>query len=147
MTDLATAFPSLIFERPEDGILVITMRAEGRLNAADAAMHRDLAEVWRAVDNDAETRAAIIRGAGGTFSAGGDFDLIEEMAADFAVRARVLREARDLVYNVINCSKPVVSAMDGVAVGAGLVVGLLADISIAGHSARLVGGTTRPGGA
>ena len=145
MTDLAAAFPSLIFERPDDGILVITMQAEGRLNAADAAMHRDLAEVWRAVDADVGTRAVIIRGAGGTFSAGGDFDLIEEMAADFAVRARVLREARDMVYNVINCGKPVVSAIDGVAVGAGLVVGLLADISIAGRSARLIDGHTRIG--
>jgi len=145
MTDLGTSFPSLIFDRPEDGILVITMRAEGRLNAADAGMHRDLAEVWRAVDADTATRAVIIRGAGGTFSSGGDFDLIEEIASDFSVRARVLREARDLVYNVINCSKPVVSAMDGVAVGAGLVVGLLADISIAGHATRLIDGHTRIG--
>ena len=80
MTDLAASFPSLDFDRPEDGILVITMRAEGRLNAADAAMHRDLAEVWRAVDADSGTRAVIIRGAGGTFSSGGDFDLIEEIA-------------------------------------------------------------------
>jgi enoyl-CoA hydratase/carnithine racemase len=145
MSDLATSFPSLGFDRPEDGILVITMRAEGRLNAADAAMHRDLAEVWRAVDTDAETRAVIIRGAGGTFSSGGDFDLIEDIASDFAARARVLREARDLVYNVINCGKPVVSAMDGVAVGAGLVVGLLADISIAARSLRIIDGHTRIG--
>jgi enoyl-CoA hydratase len=145
MSDLATSFPSLSFERPEDGILVITMQAEGRLNAADAAMHRDLAEVWRAVDVDAETRAVIIRGAGGTFSSGGDFTLIEEIASDFAARARVIREARDLVYNVINCSKPVVSAMDGVAVGAGLVVGLLADISIAGRKTRIIDGHTRIG--
>jgi len=145
MSDLAASFPSLIFDRPDAGILVITMQAEGRLNAADAAMHRDLAEVWRAVDTDPETRAVIIRGAGGTFSAGGDFELIEAMVADFAVRARVLREARDLVYNVINCGKPIVSAMDGVAVGAGLVVGLLADISIAGRSARLIDGHTRIG--
>ncbi|MFZ0918502.1 MAG: enoyl-CoA hydratase/isomerase family protein [Candidatus Dormiibacterota bacterium] len=145
MTDLASSFPSLIFERPEEGILVITMQAEGRLNAADAAMHRDLAEVWRAVDADTETRAVIIRGAGGTFSSGGDFDLIDEMVADFGARARVLRESRDLVYNIINCSTPVVSAIDGVAVGAGLVVGLLADVSIAGRSARLIDGHTRIG--
>jgi enoyl-CoA hydratase len=145
MSDLATSFPSLIFDRPEDGILVITMQAEGRLNAADAAMHGDLAAVWRAVDTDPETRAVIIRGAGGTFSSGGDFDLIEEMVADFAVRARVLRESRDLVYNVINCGKPIVSAMDGVAVGAGLVIGLLADISIAGRSTRIIDGHTRLG--
>ena len=145
MTDLASSFPSLGFDRPEDGILVITMRAEGRLNAADAAMHRDLAEVWRALDADTDTRTVIIRGAGGTFSSGGDFDLIEEIASDFAARTRVLREARDLVYNVINCSKPVVSAMDGVAVGAGLVVGLLADISVVARSARIIDGHTRIG--
>jgi enoyl-CoA hydratase len=145
MSDLAESFPSLDFDRPEDGILLITMRAEGRLNAADAGMHRDLAEVWRAVDVDAGTRAVVIRGAGGTFSSGGDFDLIEEIASDFTARARVLREARDLVYNVINCSKPIVSAMQGPAVGAGLVVGLLADVSIAARSARIIDGHTRLG--
>ena len=61
------------------------------------------------------------------------------------MRIRVLQEARDLVYNVINCSKPVVSAMHGPAVGAGLVVGLLADISIAAKSARIIDGHTRLG--
>jgi enoyl-CoA hydratase len=145
VTDYTTSFPSLGFELPEDGILVITMRADGRLNATDAHMHRDLSTVWRAVDVDPDIRAVIIRGAGGTFSAGGDFDLIEEIASDFTARTRVLREARDLVYNLINCSKPVVSAIDGSAVGAGLVVGLLADISIAGRTARLIDGHTRLG--
>ncbi|MFM9587558.1 enoyl-CoA hydratase-related protein, partial [Streptomyces caniscabiei] len=66
-------------------------------------------------------------------------------ADDFQTRARVWKEARDLVYNVINCSKPVVSAMNGVAVGAGLVAGLLADISIAGRTARIIDGHTRLG--
>ena len=47
----------------------------------------------------------------------------------------MLREARDLVFNVIDCSKPIVSAIHGPAVGAGLVVGLLADISIVARSA------------
>ena len=65
------------------------------------------------------------------------------MADDFEVRVRVLREARDLVYNLVNCSKPVVSAMAGPAVGAGLVIGLLADISIAARSARIIDGHTR----
>ena len=64
---------------------------------------------------------------------------------DFAVRTRVLREARDLVHNVIDCSKPVVSAIHGPAVGAGLVVALLADISIAARSARIIDGHTRLG--
>jgi enoyl-CoA hydratase len=65
--------------------------------------------------------------------------------SDYAARTRVMREARDLVFNVINCSKPVVSAIHGPAVGAGLVVGLLADVSVAGRSARIIDGHTRLG--
>ena len=64
------------------------------------------------------------------------------MVDDFAVRVRVLREARDLVYNIINCSRPVVSAIRGPAVGAGLVVGLLADVSIAAEDARFCASAT-----
>ena len=71
--------------------------------------------------------------------------LVEDMADSFEVRSRVWREARDLVYNIINCSKPVVSAMHGAAVGAGLVAGLLADISIAARDARIIDGHTRLG--
>ncbi|MFN2451945.1 MAG: enoyl-CoA hydratase/isomerase family protein [Candidatus Dormibacteria bacterium] len=145
MTERYARYPSLHFARPDSGILVITMATEGRLNAAGAAMHADLAAVWQEVDRDPKTRVAIIRGAGDAFSAGGDLDLVSAMAADHEVRIRVLREARDLVYNVINCSKPIVSAMRGPAVGAGLVVGLLADVSIASRTARIIDGHTRLG--
>ena len=115
------------------------------LATADANMHRELADIWRDIDRDPDTRVALIRGEGKGFSAGGDLELVEEMASDFDVRARVWREARDLVYNVINCSKPIVSAMHGPAVGAGLVAGLLADISIASKTARIIDGHTRLG--
>ncbi len=144
MSDPYGEFASLRFERPEAGILRVVMDAPG-LNAAGHEMHRDLANVWPAIDGDPETRVAIVQGAGKAFSSGGSFDLIEEVATDFAARTRVLREARDLVYNVINCSKPIVSAIHGPAVGAGLVVGLLADVSIAARSARIIDGHTRLG--
>jgi enoyl-CoA hydratase len=145
LTERYKQFDSLQFERPAIGVLRIVMSRPGRLNAADAAMHRELAEIWRAIDADPEVRSVIVRGEGKAFSSGGDLDLVAEMADDFATRIRVLREARDLVYNVINCSKPIVSAIQGPAVGAGLVVGLLADISIAGRSARIIDGHTRLG--
>lgn len=145
MTSPYADFRDLVIEGPVDGVLTITMDKSGRLNAADAGMHRELAEIWRVVDADPEVNCAIIRGAGKGFSAGGDLDLVAEMAADFDVRARVWREARDLVYNLINCSTPVVSAMHGPAVGAGLVAGLLADVSIAAKSARIIDGHTRLG--
>jgi enoyl-CoA hydratase len=138
-------FASLKFDRPDDGILEITLSKPDRLNALSHQMHEDLAAVWPVVDADADTRVAIVRGEGRGFSAGGDLDMIEEMIDDWPTRVRVLREARDLVYNVINCAKPIVSAMHGPAVGAGLVVGVLADVSIAARSARIIDGHTKLG--
>jgi enoyl-CoA hydratase len=138
-------FTSLKITRPEEHLLEVVMSTPGRLNAAGHEMHRDLANVWPVIDGDPDTRVVIVRGEGEAFSAGGDLDLVTDMADDFAVRIRVLKEARDLVYNIIDCSKPVVSAMHGPAVGAGLVVGLLADISIAARSARIIDGHTRLG--
>ena len=144
-SDRYAAFPSLQLERPAEGVLRIVMNAPGKLNAAGHQMHRDLAGIWTEIDRDPDVRAVVVRGAGDAFSAGGDLDLVADMADDFAVRIRVLREARDLVYHLLDCSKPVVSAMAGPAVGAGLVIGLLADVSIAARSARIIDGHTRLG--
>ena len=138
-------YQSLKFAHPAPGILEIVMDRPGRLNAADQIMHRELADIWRDVDADPDVAVVIVRGAGAGFSAGGDFELIEQITEDYDTLVRVWKEARDLVYNVINCSKPIVSAMHGAAVGAGLVVGLLADISIASKSARIIDGHTRLG--
>ncbi len=138
-------FPSLELDRPADHVLRLTLRAPGKLNAVSGTMHRELAEIWRTIATDDETRSVIVRGADGAFSAGGDLDLVLEIANDPATRLRVFHEARDLVYNIINCPKPIVSAITGPAVGAGLAVGLLADISIATPDARIVDGHTRIG--
>ncbi|HZR01662.1 MAG TPA: enoyl-CoA hydratase/isomerase family protein [Burkholderiales bacterium] len=138
-------YQTLKIHRLEEGIVEITMGEPGRLATADARGHFELAQIWRDIDADPHTSVAIIRGAGKGFSAGGDLGLVEQMTRDFDTRARVWREASDLVYNIINCSKLVVSAMHGPAVGAGLVAGLLADISIAARNARIIDGHTRLG--
>ena len=145
MTDLYAAYPNLELDRPAPGVLRLTLRAPGRLNAVSGAMHGELAAVWRTIGDDDATRAVIVRGADGAFSAGGDLELVEEIAKDAEARRRVFHEARDLVYNIVSCPKPIVSAMTGPAVGAGLAVGLLADVSIATPSARIVDGHTRLG--
>jgi enoyl-CoA hydratase len=141
----AREFPSLQFLAPEAGILELVISNKGRLNAATEAMHRDLALVWRSVDSDAAVRVVVVRGEGSNFSSGGDFDMIGRMIDDEATLIRVWKEASDLVYNLINCSKPVVSAIRGNAVGAGLAIALLADVSIAADNARILDGHTRLG--
>jgi enoyl-CoA hydratase len=138
-------FSSLQFHAPEDGILEMVISNPGRMNSATEAMHSDLALVWRAIDADDDVRVVIVRGEGEHFSSGGDFGMIDRMIADQATLIRVWKEASDLVYNLINCSKPVVSAIRGNAVGAGLAVALLADVSIAADTARILDGHTRLG--
>lgn len=143
--DRYSRFDRLGFESIDGSILRITLSTPGRLNAVDHVMHTQLAAVWREVDVDADVAVAVVRGAGEGFSSGGDLNLVEDIASDFKTRARLFREARELVYGVIDCSKPIVSAIHGPAVGAGLAVGLLADVSIAARSARIIDGHTRLG--
>src|SRR5258708_33969079 len=119
----AKDFPSLQFFSEGAGILELVLSNKGRLNAATEDMHRDLAQVWRSIDSDDAVRVVVIRGEGANFSSGGDFDMIDRMIEDEATLIRVWKEASDLVYNLINCSKPVVSAIRGSAVGAGLAIG------------------------
>ena len=145
VSDIYAGFERLAFDRPADRVLRVTMEGEGRFNSADDKMHDELGRVWKDIENDPDTSCAILCGAGDGFSAGGDFDMIDRIIDDFETRTRVWKEARDLVYNVINCSKPIVSAMHGPAVGAGLVAGLLADISIVAKDARIIDGHTRLG--
>ena len=143
-TDPYQRFTAFRVERVEDAILRIVFDGPN-LNAVTAEGHAQITDIWPVIDRDDSVRAVIVQGEGRAFSAGGSFDMLADMVADPAVRSRVMREARDLVYNVIDCSKIVVSAIHGPAVGAGLVVGLLADISIAARNARIIDGHTRLG--
>src|SRR3954467_10511457 len=140
-----SAYKDLKTRLVEPGILEIVMGEEGKLATATARAHGEMARIWLDIDRDPEVRVAILRGAGKGFSAGGDLAMVEDMTSDFATRARVWREARDLVYNMLNCSKIIVSAIHGPAVGAGLAAALMADIAIAARNARLIDGHTRLG--
>ena len=121
-------FPSLRCEPAENGVLTVVLDAPG-LNSVGPQMHRDLADIWPAIDRDPDARVVLVRGEGKAFSSGGSFDLIEETIGDYEGRVRIMREARDMVLNMVNFDKPVISSINGAAVGAGLVVALLADVA------------------
>jgi enoyl-CoA hydratase len=137
-------FPSLRIESSENGVLHLILDAPG-LNSVGPQMHRDLADIWPAIGRDPNVRAVLVRGEGKAFSSGGSFDLIDETMGEFNDRLRIMREARDLVLNMVNFDKPVISAIHGAAVGAGLVVALLADVSVAGRTAKIIDGHTKLG--
>lgn len=140
-----TDYQYILFERRDPHILWMTLNRPEVLNATNTRMHTELVEVWQTVDQDPSVHVAVVTGAGRAFSAGGDYKLVEEAYQNYDEIARILDEARDLVYNILHCRKPIVSAINGPAVGAGLVVALLADISIAAESARLADGHIRMG--
>jgi enoyl-CoA hydratase len=142
-----SGYDHLLFDRHEGGVLLITMNRPEVYNAAHEDMHSQLARLWTDVDRDDQTRVAVITGAGKAFSAGGDLGMVQRMAGNYDRATRMLREMSDLVYNMINCEKPIISAINGVAVGAGLVIALLADISICAADARLGDGHVKLGAA
>ncbi|WP_431963040.1 enoyl-CoA hydratase/isomerase family protein [Nocardia sp. bgisy134] len=138
-------YEQLTFTRRENGVLLVTLNRPEKYNAADETMHTELTRVWNDISDDPEVRVAVVTGAGKAFCAGGDLGMVERMAGDYDRVSHMLREMSDLVYNIVNCDKPIVSAINGVAVGAGTVAALLADVAIAAEDARIGDGHVQLG--
>jgi enoyl-CoA hydratase len=94
-------YQHLLFERREDGDLLVTINRPDRLNAANARLHWELSRVWKDVDDDPEAHVVLITGAGRAFSAGGENSMVDETAGNAARVASLWREAGDIVYNLL----------------------------------------------
>jgi len=138
-------FEHLSVDRRPDGVVVVTLDRPDVLNAANVRMHREMSEIWAVVDADDDARVSVVTGAGRAFSAGGDLEMIAAMTDDYDAVLEQWHDAGAIVEHMLAARKPVVSAVNGVAVGAGLAVALLADVSIMGRSARLSDGHARLG--
>ena len=138
-------FEHLSFDRRRNGVVVVTLDRPDVLNAANVRMHHEMGAVWAVLDADPDARVAVVTGAGRAFSAGGDLDMIEEMIEDYENLLAQWHDARAVVEKMLAAEKPIVSAINGVAVGAGLAVALLADVSIMGSTARISDGHARLG--
>ncbi|HLH75546.1 MAG TPA: enoyl-CoA hydratase/isomerase family protein [Candidatus Binataceae bacterium] len=139
------AYQHLDLRLQPGGVMLVTMNRPEVLNATNARLHWELSHLWRELDEDPAVRVVVITGAGRGFSAGGDLELLREMSRDRQRLLKTWREASDIVYNLLACNKPVISAINGPAVGAGLAVALLADISIVAENVRLSDGHLRFG--
>ncbi|MGD9603568.1 MAG: enoyl-CoA hydratase/isomerase family protein [Gammaproteobacteria bacterium] len=139
-------FQFLKFDWPEPGVLLITLNRPEVMNATNARLHWELTQIWPVVHADPAVRVVVVTGAGDkAFSAGGDLDWIDEMVGDQAKISNTMQEAADIVYRMLDCDKPIISAINGVAVGAGLAVAMLADVSIMAENARITDGHVRLG--
>ncbi|RVO73520.1 enoyl-CoA hydratase/isomerase family protein [Sinorhizobium medicae] len=139
-------FQHLAFERHPDGVLLATLNRPEVMNATNARLHWELTQLWPVVSADDTVKVIVVTGAGErAFSAGGDLEWVESLVGDAEAISSAMKEASDLVYNILACDKPIVSAINGVAVGAGLAVALLADISIIADEAKITDGHARIG--
>lgn len=139
--DYASRYPGLRFDRPADGVLLITIDGHGDLNAYDEAMHEGFGRVWLDVADDPHTRVVVITGAGDAFQVGSVIKL--ERTYESVVRG--MREASAVVYNLINCEKPVISAINGPANDGGLALALLATSASSPRTPGSVTGISRSG--
>lgn len=137
-------YNALKLDRPADRVLRITMD-RGKMNAMDFEFHHSMTTIWQHIEDDPSVSAVILTGEGRAFSAGGDFELEQKLVNEFEWRARMWKDGRNLVKNMINFSKPLVSAINGAAAGGGLAAAMLSDITIAGRSAKIVDGHVRLG--
>jgi enoyl-CoA hydratase len=135
-------YESLEFERKDDGVLLVTLNRPHALNAMTYRMHTEIAGLWDEIARDDATKVVVITGSGRGFSAGND---LKQPDADEAQVMRTMREASQIVYGMVNLEKPIITAINGPAVGAGLAVALMADIMVAAEDAVLIDGHTMVG--
>lgn len=139
-------FQFILFDRQPDGVMLATLNRPEAMNATNTRLHWELTQLWGVVNEDPSVKVIVVTGAGDrAFSAGGDLSMVEYMANSHEATMKVMKEASDIVYNMLACDKPIISAINGAAVGAGLAVALLADVSIMAEDARLTDGHARLG--
>ena len=116
-------FQFLKFETKPNGVLLITLNRPEVMNATNARLHWELTQIWSVVNDDPATRVVVVTGAGDrAFSAGGDLNWIAETVGNAEKVAGTMKEAGDIVFNMLACDKPIISAINGVAFFAGLAV-------------------------
>ena len=129
-----SAFENIIYEKI-DGIALITLNRPKALNAVNIKMRDELYEVLPAIKDDPEVRVAIVKGAGDrAFSAGADIS--EFGTTPSQTIARGVRWERDLWGMFLSVQKPIIAAIGGFALGAGIEMAMCCDIRIASDNSQ-----------
>ena len=128
----------MLTESRDGATAVLTLDYPERRNALAMPMRERLVDALEAIEADRDLRAVVITGAGGTFSAGGDISGMN--VTDLAAGRERFRLTHRLVRLLIKGSKPVIAAVEGWCVGAGLSVAMCCDTVVAADDARFAAG-------
>jgi enoyl-CoA hydratase len=136
-----------------DRIATITMNRPEALNVIQGEMHTELTRIFTQLENDPRVDLMILTGAGRAFCAGGDIHWMQEGVDDPVSFNSVIREAKQLVFAMLDCEKPIIAKVNGHAVGLGATLALYCDIIFMADTAKIgdphvkVGLTAGDGGA
>ena len=123
-----------VLVRNDEGLRVLTLSRPDRHNGMDSPMLEQLADEVRSAARDASVRCVLITGDAGTFSAGGDPH--EMTGADrFGVLDRWTQVSAEVAGWIFRAEKPVVAAVDGLAIGAGFALAITCDVVLASQRA------------
>lgn len=129
--------PDEIDVQADGSLRIITLNRPDALNAVNDGLHTGLARLWPQLSEDRGARAAVLTGAGKAFSAGGDFTYLAELAKDEELRAKTIAHGREIVLGMARCRVPVVTAVNGPAVGLGCSLVSLSDMVYIAENAYL----------
>ncbi len=118
-------------------VRIVRMNRPDHLNATNHGLHQGLAELFPQIDADGDARAVVLTGNGRAFSAGGDFNYLDELSRDESLRRETLVHGRQIVTGMVKCRVPIVAAVNGPAVGLGCSLVALSDIVYMAESAHL----------
>ena len=136
MIDALTDYESLILSR-RGRVLTILLDRPEKLNAFNADLHAELPRALGFAANDADSDIVILTGAGRAFSAGGDIDWQQSGADNPEEFETTVRHAKQIVFGLIDCEKPIIAKINGPAVGLGATIALLCDITFMARSTYL----------
>ena len=122
------SYLAMRIEKRPNGVAVVTLNRPERLNAVNGTLHHELARFTRDAESDPDVRVVVLAGAGRAFCAGGDF------GPDSNTGGLSLEEGRQIVDHLLELRKPIVSAVQGYAMGLGATIALLCDVVVAGRS-------------
>lgn len=126
----------------KDGVATITLNRPDARNAWTSSMVVTMQEILDRAEADAEVRVVILTGAGKSFCAGGDLRAMKERSGMFegdtvGLRQQYMRGLQNVTRRMDFFEKPIIAAINGAAVGAGLDLALMCDIRIASQRAKL----------
>jgi enoyl-CoA hydratase len=143
--DWTESYADLLFERRAHGVLLVTINRPEAANAVHPPLHIDLGRVWGDIDGDPTVSVVVLTGAGSAFCSGGQIGTFSDEPRTSAEHDETMFDILKLVNAMVECRKPIISAVNGVAMASGVALALAADISVVGENVKLLDGHLRGG--